>query len=185
MRWNQGRRTGRAGIVVCVVLAVAVAGLAVAWPTGHPAGGQREAARPHPAGGGSATALPRPSCGWIGVRLINGTTPQLVASHGALACFNRAARECTAASISDTLVGGDAGTSYVFVIEPGGASCRVMQLAQGYSVSFGLAAPAGPVLSTVCRRTAVTASGVTLNCGGPDILIPAKVTVKSPEVALW
>ena len=71
------------------------------------------------------------------------------------------------------------------VVEPDGASCRVTQLAQGYSVSFGLAAPVGPVISAACRRTAVTASGVTLNCGGPDILIPAKVTVKSPAVAPW
>jgi hypothetical protein len=41
------------------------------------------------------------------------------------------------------------------------------------------------VISALCRRTAVTASGVTLNCGSPDILIPAKVTVKSPAVAPW
>ena len=119
------------------------------------------------------------------MRLINGTAPQLVASHGALACFNRAARDCTAATISDTLMDVAAGTSYVFVVEPDGASCRVTQLAQGYSVSFGLAAPVGPVISAACRRTAVTASGVVLNCGGPDILIPAKVTVKSPAVAPW
>lgn len=137
------------------------------------------------AGGPGRPALPRPSCGWIGVRLSNGTTPQLVVSHGALACFNRAARECTAASISDTMMGVAAGTGYVFVIEPGGASCQVTQLTQGYSVSFGVAAPVGPVISAACRRTAATASGVMLNCGGPDILIPAEVTVKSPAVALW
>lgn len=28
----------------------------------------------------------------------------------------------------------------------------------------------------------MTASNVVLNCGGPDILVPAKVTVKSPAV---
>jgi hypothetical protein len=95
------------------------------------------------------------------------------------------ARACAAASIADTLLGVAAGTSYVLVVEPDRASCRVTRLAQGYSVSFGLAAPAGPVISAACRRTAVTASGVTLNCGGPDILIPAKVTVKSPAVAPW
>jgi hypothetical protein len=36
--------------------------------------------------------------------------------------------------------------------------------------------------STSCRRTAVTASGVVLNCGGQDILIPASNSVKSPAV---
>jgi hypothetical protein len=28
-------------------------------------------------------------------------------------------------------------------------------------------------------------SGVVLNCGGADILVPAKVTVKSPAVMPW
>jgi len=97
-----------------------------------------------------------------------------------LTCFSTAARECTAASISDTLVGGDAGTSYVFVIEPGGTPCRVTELTQDHSANFG--GSLGPVSSTPCRRTAVTARGVVLNCGGPDILIPASDSVKSPAV---
>jgi hypothetical protein len=134
MRWNSGRRTWQAGIIV------ALSSRPASPSSGrNPSGRQHAGHHPRTAGGGSATALPRPSCGWIGVRLINGTAPPLVASHGALACFNRAARDCTAASISDTLMDVAAGTSY----------------------------------------------GVTLNCGGPDILIPATVTVKSPAVTPW
>lgn len=53
-------------------------------------------------------------------------------------------------------------------------------MTQDYSANFG--GSLGPVSGTPCRRTAVTASGIALNCGGPDILIPADDNVKSPAV---
>ncbi len=71
----------------------------------------------------------------------------------------------------------------MFVIEPARAPCRVTELRQDYSANFG--GSLGPVASTPCRRTAVTASGVVLNCGRPDILIPAKITVKPPAAMPW
>ena len=84
------------------------------------------------------------------------------------------------ASIAVVENGVDTGTSYVLVIEPGGTPCRATELTQDYSADFG--GSLGPVRSTSCRRTAVTASGVVLNCGGPGILIPASSSVKSPAV---
>jgi len=177
MHWNRGRR---AGIVVCAVIVAAIGGLAAAWPASQLAGGKHEAVRPHPAGGGVRTTLPDPTCGAAAAHLVNGVTPFFQAPPATLACFSTAARECKAASIAVVENGVDTGTSYVFVIEPGGTPCRVTELTQDYSANFG--GSLGSVSSTPCRRTAVTARGVVLKCGGPDILIPASDSVKSPAV---
>lgn len=149
-------------------MAAALGGFAAVWPASQLAGG------------GTRAVLPDPSCGWAVTHLVNGATPFFKATPATLTCFSTAARECRAASIAVIKNGVDTGTSYVFVIEPGRTPCRVTELAQDYSATFG--GPVGPVSSTPCRRTAVIAGGVVLRCGGPDILIPASDAVKSPAV---
>jgi hypothetical protein len=183
MPWNPVRRTP-ATLISGATLA-AVTGVLAAWPSGpHPAAHRHPAARTHPAPVPPAT-LPRVSCGSAVTQTVShgsNVVQRYSAAPGALACFNRAARECRAASIAVSENEVDTGTTYVFVIEPGGVPCRVTELMQAYSASNG--GSDGPVGSAPCRRTAVTASGVTLNCGGPDILIPAKVTAKIPDAAV-
>ena len=70
-------------------------------------------------------------------------------------------------------MGTDTGTDFVFSIDPGGTTCQVTELSQDYSANFG--GSTGPVLTTSCRRTAVTGQGVTLGCDGQDVLIPSMV----------
>ncbi len=80
-----------------------------------------------------------------------------------------------------TELGVDTGTDYVFIIEPGKASCQVTEQRQDYSANFGGSHDA---VSTVpCRRTAMTRSGVGLSCGGRDVLIPAQLSAQSPRSA--
>jgi hypothetical protein len=68
----------------------------------------------------------------------------------------------------------DAGIHYVFAIKPGTDPCQVTEQSQFYLVSGGVRH--GPVTTVACQRSAVTASGVTLRCGGRDILIPSTVS---------
>ena len=75
-------------------------------------------------------------------------------------------------------MGVDTGTTYVFIIGPGGTTCQVTELTQFYSANFG--GSTGPVNSVACRRADVTARGVTLTCGGQDVLIPAAVSAGPP-----
>jgi hypothetical protein len=46
-------------------------------------------------------------------------------------------------------------------------------LSQDYSANFG--GSAGPVITASCRVAAVSGRGVTLGCGGQDVLIPSAV----------
>ena len=108
-------------------------------------------------------------------------TQLLGADPGALTCFVRAARECRPASLGVTELGVDTGTEYVFIIEPGKASCQVTEQRQDYSANFG--GSQGAVSTVPCRRTAVTRGGVALRCGGRDVLIPAKARAQSPRSA--
>lgn len=149
--------------IICAVV-VAAAGVAAAtWPGQHPA-----ASGQHPA------ALARPTCGSASTHFLTGDTRLLRADPGALTCFVRAARECKSASLAVTEMGVDTGTSYVFIIEPGGPSCQVTEQRQDYSANFG--GSQGAVTTVRCRQTAVTPAGVTLSCRGRDVLIPAKVS---------
>ena len=116
---------------------------------------------------------PRVSCGSAVTRVLDDRTQLLSATPGALRCFDAAARMCRPASISVTAMGVDAGTHYAFAIKPGTQPCQVTEQSQFYMVSGGLRH--GPVTTVSCQRSAVTASGVTLSCGGPDILVPAEV----------
>lgn len=120
-----------------------------------------------------AVTPPRVSCGAAVTHSLNDSTELLSASPGALPCFAAAVRNCHSASLSVTAMGVDAGIHYVFVIKPGTEPCQVAEQSQFYMVSGGVRH--GPVRTVACQRTAVTASGVTLSCGGRDILIPAKL----------
>jgi hypothetical protein len=73
-------------------------------------------------------------------------------------------------------MGIDTGTGYVFTIEPGPAACQVTELSQDYCANFG--GGRSHVSAMPCRRTAVTHRGVALCCGGQDVLIPARVSVR-------
>jgi len=124
------------------------------------------------------TALPRPSCGSAVTHFLTSDTHVLSARPGALACFIKAARACRSASVGVTEMGVDTGTSYVFRLEPGRTSCRVIELRQDYSANFG--GSTGAVISVPCHLTAVTGRGVMLRCAGHRVLIPAKVSAPSP-----
>jgi len=71
-------------------------------------------------------------------------------------------------------MGTDTGITYVFAIGRGGTACQVTELSQDYSANFG--GSTGPVNAVACRETAVTGRGVTLACGGEDVLIPSAVS---------
>jgi hypothetical protein len=73
-------------------------------------------------------------------------------------------------------MGVDTGTTYFFTIERGGTPCQVTELTQDYSANLG--GSTGPVNATACRRTTVTGRGVTLTCGGQDVLIPSAVSAR-------
>ncbi len=73
-------------------------------------------------------------------------------------------------------MGVDTGTMYVFTIEHVGTACQVTELSQYCSANFG--GSTGLVKAVTCRRTAATAKGDTLTCGGQDVLIPSAVTAQ-------
>lgn len=123
------------------------------------------------------TTLPSASCGRVTTHLLNGGTVLLQADRGALTCFGTAARMCRSASIEVWEMGVDAGTGYVFSIEPGGTACQAMRLSQDVGFNFG--GSRSGITATACPKVAVTGKGVVLACGGQTILIPA--TVASPE----
>jgi hypothetical protein len=151
-------------IIGCAVVAAAAA-LAVSWPFGQHAASQHW------------TALPKASCGSASAHFVNSDTQVLLADPGALTCFGTAARTCKSASVEVTAMGVDTGTNYVFIIEPGGTACQVTELSQYYSANFG--GSTGPVQATTCLKTAVTGAGVTLSCGGQNVLIPSAVSARA------
>ena len=150
-------------IIGCAVVAAA-ATLAVTWPSGAHATGQHW------------TALPKASCGSATTHGVNGDTQVFVADPGALTCFGVAARGCKSASVEVNEFGVDTGTTYVFIVEPGGTACQVTELSQYYSANGG--GSTGPLQAVTCLRTAVTGAGVTLACSGQDVLIPAAVSTR-------
>jgi len=166
MRRNPGQkiRMTRTAILICAVV-VAVLGVAAASLRTSPH-------RP---------TLPRASCGSAVTHFLTSDTRALSARPGALACFRKAARACRSASLGVTEMGVDTGTSYVFRIEPGSTSCRVVELRQAYSANFG--GSKGVVISVPCHLTAVTVRGVTLRCAGHGVLVPARVSAPSPRSA--
>lgn len=118
--------------------------------------------------------LPHPTCGSAGTHNLDSRTQLLSADPGTLTCFHAAAKSCKAASIEVTEMGVDAGTDDVFVIKPGGRPCQATAFSQFYIFTGQL--HRNPVTSTSCRLTAVTDRGVTLSCGGQQILIPTTVS---------
>jgi len=118
-------------------------------------------------------ALPRASCGSAVTHRLDEGTRALSADPGALACFSAAARDCRAAGIEITETGTGTGTSFVFSTGPG-PRCQATELSQAYSANFG--GSAGPVTPVPCRLAAVSGAGVTLGCGGHDVLIPSAVS---------
>jgi hypothetical protein len=121
-----------------------------------------------------APKLPRVSCGSATTRFLDDHTELLSADPGALPCFNAAVTSCRAASITVTTMGVDAGTRYVFAVDPGTHPCQVTEQRQSYIVSGG--PHHGPVTTVACQLAAATASGVTLTCGSQQLLIPASVS---------
>lgn len=123
-------------------------------------------------------APPRVGCGSAITRTLDDRTVLLSASPGALPCFAAAARNCHSATITVTAMGVDAGNHYVFGIEPGTRPCLVTERSQFYMVSGGTRH--GPVTTTHCRIAATDAGGVTLSCGGRQILIPVTASQDRP-----
>ncbi len=153
------RRRPRAAIIIgCAVIAASV-GVLAGWLLSR-----------------HAAALPHASCGSAVTHSLDGSTRALSADPGALACFAAAARDCKAAGIGITEMGIDTGTDFVFSIGPGGTTCQVTELSQDYSANFG--GSAGPVTTVPCRLAAVSGEGVTLACGGQDVLIPSAVSLR-------
>jgi hypothetical protein len=154
------RRIPRIVVIIgCVVVAAAAVALTAAWRTGQ-----------------HATMPPKASCGSATTHRVDGDTQVLAADPGALTCFGAAARGCRSASIEVDEMGVDTGTTYFFTIERGGTPCQVTELTQDYSANFG--GSTGPVNAAACRRTTVTGRGVTLTCGGQDVLIPSAVSAR-------
>jgi len=120
-------------------------------------------------------ALPSASCGSTVTHMLSSATKLLSAGPGALACFDAAARSCRPASLTVTEMGTDDGADDVFVVKPGGGACQVTEFSQSWSANFGGSHSA--VTSINCRLVAIAAPGVTLNCGGQQLLIPATVIV--------
>ena len=137
----------------------------------HPTTGQPTTGHPTT---GTPTALPQASCGGATTHQLSGATQVFRADAGALSCFAAAARQCQSASIAITEMGVDTGTKYVFAIAPGKANCPATEWSQRYSANFG-GSKQFKVVVTHCS-TAARPDGVTLGCGGQDILIPATVT---------
>ena len=142
-------------IVIGCVVAVAIVAVAVeSWRSSQQAG-----------------ALPKASCGSATTHRADNHTVIITADPGALTCFDAAAHSCRPASIQLVEMGVDAGTTYVFRIEHGSATCLVTELSQGYSANFG--GHTGQVDTATCHMTVATGTGVTLACSGGDVLIPA------------
>jgi hypothetical protein len=159
MQLNPSRRTRRprAIVILCaVIVAAAAAAALISWQVSQ-----------------QQTAAPPAACGSASTHNLNGQTQLLGADHGALTCFDAAARACKPASLRVTDFGVDTGTDYVFTIESGGPSCQVTERSNFYSANGG--GSTGPVSTTTCLRTAVTGEGVSLSCAGQDVLIPAHV----------
>jgi hypothetical protein len=165
MQLNPSRRTRRprAIVILCaVIVAVAAAAALITWQVSQ-----------------QQTAAPPAACGSASTHNLNGQTQLLSADHGALTCFDAAARACRPASLHVSAFGVDTGTDYTFTTESGesgesgGPSCRVTEQSNFYSANGG--GSTGPVTTTSCLRTAATGEGVSLSCAGQDVLIPAQV----------
>jgi len=117
-------------------------------------------------------------CGSAVTHSLDGSTRALSADPGALTCFAAAARGCRAAGIEITEMGTDTGTNFVFTVGPGKTTCQVTERSQAYSANFG--GSAGPATTVACRLAAVSGAGVTLGCGGRDMLIPSAVSPRLP-----
>jgi len=118
---------------------------------------------------GAGTTSAAANCGSATARSVDASTVVTTADPGALTCFYNAARACRPASVQIVARGVDAGTDYVFKVDSGGKACRVTESSQTYVEP----ARHGPVRSVTCDRTGVTDVGVTLSCGGQDVLIPS------------
>lgn len=161
MRGNQGLR----GRIVAAAIIIGCAGIVAAI----------SACGAGPLSVGPVVNLPQASCGSAVTHGLTENTQMLGAGRNALSCFSKAAQACKAASIEVRIMGVDTGTDDVFIIRPGGQTCQVTEASQDYSANFG--GSQSPVRTTPCHRTAVTGDGVTLSCGGQDLLIPSKVSV--------
>lgn len=115
--------------------------------------------------------LPHATCGTVITHLLGPDTQLISASRGAPGCFDAAVRGCRAASIHVTEMGVDAGTQYVFVINPGGRPCQVAAFSQSYSANFG--GHESQVTTTRCSVAAVGTESVIVSCGGQKLKIPA------------
>jgi len=164
MQRHTGRRTRvpRTAVIICAVFIAAVAAAAAGWRMSQ-----------HP------RSLPKASCGSASTHFLNRHTRLLGSDPGSLTCFKRAAQTCASGSLRVTEMGVDTGTEYVFSIEPRGSSCNVTEWRQDYSANFG--GSQSKVAATSCRRTAVTRKAVLLTCSGRDVLIPATVSMPSPQ----
>jgi hypothetical protein len=162
----------------CTGAGAAATAILVLAVTGCSGGGQPGSTVPtgHPSQSGQpVTALPSATCGHASTHDLNASTQILDADQGALTCFQAAARQCVAASLAVTEMGIDAGTNHVFAIEPGGKDCQVSDVSQFYTAN-NHGGSQGTIATTRCRLADVSATGVTLGCGGQNVLIPTTVT---------
>jgi hypothetical protein len=155
-------RVPRTAVIICAVIIAAAGAAAAGWRISQ-----------HP------RALPKASCGSASTHFLNRHTRLFGSGPGSLTCFIKAAHVCASASLHVTEMGVDAGTEYVFSIEPSGSSCHVTEWRQDYSANFG--GSQSEIATAPCRRTAVTSKAVLLTCSGRDVLIPANVSAPSPQ----
>jgi hypothetical protein len=167
MRRRHGRRI-RVSLMAIIIGAVVLVGAGAAAATWRTSQHQRQ----HQA------TLALATCGSAITHFLTADTQILSADRGALTCFVLAARHCRPASLQVTVMGTDTGTQYLFRIDPGSSSCRVTEQRQDYSANFG--GSRGQVTTLPCRLIAVSITGVMLESGGREVLIPATVTVPSP-----
>jgi hypothetical protein len=120
------------------------------------------------------------SCGRAITHGLNSDTQMLSSDSGALTCFQKAAKTCTAASLGVTVMGVDTGTSDVLAIDPAGTSgspCQVTWWHQAYSANNG--GSKDTAASTPCHVDTVTSAEVTLSCAGRGtMLIPTTVAAR-------
>ena len=129
------------------------------------------------AAGARQASLPLPTCGdQVSVSHIDGSIrPRSGTDPGVLACFGKAARGCTPASIGMNVSPGHGlGTDYVFRIEAGGSSCPVTELSQAWGMN-GAGWWSGILTSVPCRVVTVTGWGVRLSCAHQEVGIPAHI----------
>jgi hypothetical protein len=143
--------------IICAVIVAVAGATAGAWKISRP-----------------PTALPQANCGSVVTHFLTSDTRILSADRGALTCFVSAARTCRSASLRVTEMGVDAGTDFVFSVEPGKTPCQVIEQRQDYSANFG--GSQGAVTTVQCRRATVTTSGLMLRCGDREELIPTAVS---------